>query len=66
MAKKKVKRKAKKEDGSYRESKEYHDGLEMDQNDIFEANQDAEINAKMDKIRNRNKLKDVSGGFEEG
>ena len=49
----------------YEESNEFYDGLEHDAADQFEANQDARIKSKMEKIHTRNKSRDVSGGYEE-
>ena len=66
MAKKKSKSGGKPKDhGEYRETNEFHDGLEMDGADAFEAMQDAKNNLKMGQIKSRHKIPDVSGGVEE-
>ena len=67
MARKKSKnpdKKSKKND-EYRESNEYHDGLELEGADAFEAMQDENIKLKMDKVQGRNKFRDTSGGYQE-
>ena len=66
MGKKKSKSGGKPKDhGEYRETNEFHDGLEMDGADAFEAMQDAKNNLKMGQIKSRHKIPDVSGGVEE-
>merc|ERR1712008_486379 len=54
-----------KDHGEYRETNEFHDGLEMDGADAYEAMQDAKNNLKMGQIKSRHKIPDVSGGVEE-
>merc|ERR1712180_19994 len=67
MGKKKSKTSGKKskQNDEYRESNEFHDGLELEGADAFEAMQDDKIKLKMDKIQSRHKFRDTSGGYEE-
>ena len=69
MARKKAKnpgdKKSKKNNDEYRESNEFHDGLELEGADAFEAMQDENIKLKMDKVQGRNKFRDTSGGYQE-
>ena len=66
MGKKKSKTgKKPRNDGAYVESKEFHDGLELEGADAYEAMQDEKISSKMSKLKNRNKFPDVSGGVDE-
>ena len=67
MGKKKGKGKGvpRKADDAYVESYEFHDGLEHDDKDAYEADQDQEMMAKLRSIQSRNKRKDVSGGIDE-
>ena len=68
MAKKKGNKSGKnpkKPDDSYRESNEYHDGLDLEGADAYEAVQDEEILSKMSRIQGKFKPKDVSGGIDE-
>ena len=68
MAKKKGNKsgkKSKKTDDSYKESNEFHDGLDLEGADAYEAFQDEEILSKMSRIQGKYKPKDVSGGIDE-
>ena len=65
MAKKKRGNKGPKMASTYQDKNEFHDGLDLEGADAYEAVQDEKIQLKMDKLQNRNKLKDASGGFEE-
>ena len=47
------------------ESKEFHDGLEHDEKDAYEAKEDIAMMAKLSAIQARNKRRDVSGGIDE-
>ena len=49
----------------YVESNEYHDGLEHDEKDAYEAQQDDIMMNKLSAIQSRNKRRDVSGGIDE-
>jgi U3 small nucleolar RNA-associated protein 3 len=67
MAKKRTKKGggAKPKDDVYVDKREFHDGLEMDRKDTFEAAQDDDLMLKLDKFSQRNKQKDTSGGLNE-
>ena len=64
-SKSKGSKRPRKPDDSYVESKEFYDGLERDEKDLYEDGQDREMMSKLQAIQGRNKKHDVSGGIEE-